>query len=170
MLFLSDTESKTLDEYLALFRRCICMDLVLAAVYAAIAFEAGMQIPSYGHAAGFLDEVMFAVAALVVLFWIADACLVAHFKNIVETSRGRAETMAKVIKWKRLCVANASIGLILYGTRLAVEAYQFWKEGVFANMLYPLAFGFLLILKTMRVLAFNSFSKWLRLYWESSGE
>merc|ERR1712194_490679 len=88
--------------------------------------------------------------------------LVYYFKSIVENSVGRPESLKRIITWKRICVANASIGLIIYGVRLALEIFQFWKK---VSSIYC----FLLVLKVIRILAFNSFSSWMRLKLASQG-
>merc|ERR1712194_533942 len=96
--------------------------------------------------------------------------LVYYFKSIVENSVGRPESLKRIITWKRICVANASIGLIIYGVRLALEIYQFCKNNELDKEIIPvIIYCFLFVLKVMRILAFNSFSSWMRLKLASQG-
>merc|ERR1712194_325513 len=96
--------------------------------------------------------------------------LVYYFKSIVENSVGRPESLKRIITWKQICVANASIGLIIYGVRLALEIYQFCKNNELdKEIISVIIYCFLLVLKVIRILAFNSFSSWMRLKLASQG-
>lgn len=143
------------------------MDIVLVIVYAAMTAFTFMGLQTAVKTQT-LETVQLVIVACVIVFWIIDAVLVSCFKGVVESSVGNLNivTLSRIIRWKRVVVVNSSLGLIMYAARLTLEVYMFVRDDLLSSSApYILIFCFIFLLKVMRVLAFNSFSKWIRLTW-----
>jgi hypothetical protein len=159
--FITDTDQKTLADYISLFRRSICVDIILAVVYGVLG---GIQICLHPQVLdSLLGIISSAVLVLVSLFWLLDAALMARFKQVVEAWSGAGDPPSEVTTWFHICVVSATVGIVLYFIRLALEvASSFALTHDIHQQLYGYLITLLLAgLKIMRVLAVNSFSRWL---------
>jgi len=165
--FVSETEKKTFDEYMELFRRSVCMDIVLVVLYGVLAVVSMTSLKLPGNSEQPLQTLQKILMCVVIVLWLVDACLLTNFIKIVRSCQHtlmQPTAMQKMILWKRICATNAGVGLAVYTVRLGINLLLGAQHGIHQNMLIQfLMLGFVLALKVMRVLAVNSFSKWLRL-------
>lgn len=168
MIFINDPEGRSFDEYMALFRRCICMDVVLAVIYTALGMVS-LMAHKHSFRSGWSIVLNASLAAVIVL-WLIDAVLVCSFQRNLADSMGKPpETveMDSIIKWKRIIVANAGVGFGFYVLHLALEMYVAYRGNVLNQMVGSLAgMAVAFVLKLLRLLAINSFSCWVRKHWD----
>merc|ERR1712187_868767 len=159
--FVTNSGEKTLEDYVGLFRRSICVDIVLAVLYSAAGGIPIVATPQVLQAP--IGIISSAALATVVLFWLLDAAFMVRFKRIVEAWSDAGEPPPELTTWFRICIVSATIGIVLYFIRLALEVatsvvvthdihsqwYTYVSTLCFAG------------LKIMRVRAVNSFSRWL---------
>jgi len=159
--FLTNTSEKTLADYISLFRRSICVDIVLSVVYGVLGGTLICVTPQVLDSP--IGIISSAVLALVSLVWLLDAALMARFKHVTEAWSGAGDPPSEVTRWFHICVVGATVGIVLYFIRLAIEvatsiaiAHDIQQQ--FAGYVITLL---LAGLKIMRVLAVSSFSRWL---------
>jgi len=157
--FVTNSDEKTVEDYVGLFRRSICMDILLAVVYGGLgvckiaANPEVLQVP--------IGIIANAVLATVTLFWLLDAAFMVRFKQIVEAWSDAGEPPLELTTWFRICIVSATTGVVLFFVKLALEV----AESVVTHDYYFLVFYAETLcfacIKIMRVRAVNSFSRWL---------
>merc|ERR1712203_1022233 len=143
-------------------RRSICVDILLSVVYGVlgVTFTVCLTPQVLDSPIGILSSVVLAVVSLV---WLLDAALMVRFKQVVEAWSGAGDPPSEVTTWFHICLVGATVGIVLYFIRLALEvatsiAITHDIQQQYANYAITLL---LAGLKIMRVLAVNSFSRWL---------
>lgn len=167
--FINETESRTLPEYLNLFNRCACMDAVLAIVYAVDSFTITSKLLGEKKT-GLLEQAMALVTLAVLALFIIDGMLVLRLRGMVVRLAGQPHSLDSIIQAKRMCVLNGSVALTLYTVRFGIELLQLYDlhllDSQFASLLF---LAFILVVKSLRILALNSFSRWARMFWAPGG-
>lgn len=166
--FINETEARTFEDYLRLFKRCVCMDAVLVVIYTVDSFLIGSKLR--GGNVGPLEQLMVVVTVGVLLLFIVDMMLVLHLRSKVVRCAGQPDALDSIINAKRLCVLNGSTALTLYTFRLGIMFLQLYNLGLLSTQLFSLfSLAFVLVVKGLRILALNSFSRWARMFWVSGG-
>jgi len=164
--FVRDPQTKTLDEYLALFRRCIFMDIFLAIAYVASAVGRSAAEPR-----GDLDALMGTVSIVLLVataaLFLLDAGLLCKLRSSAKAAAAEMEqAAARLLVLKRICVAASTVALAVYLGRVGVEllAVQATMEGGSRQGSQVATIFIVLILfsKGLRILAVSSFGAWLR--------
>jgi hypothetical protein len=159
--FVTNTDEKTLADYISLFRRSICVDVILSVVYGVLGVTLICLTPQVlDSPIGIISSV---VLAAVSLFWLLDAALMARFKQVVEAWSGAGDPPSEVTTWFHICLVSATVGIVLYFIRLALEVAT---SITITHDIQQQFVGYVITLllaglKIMRVLAVNSFSRWL---------
>jgi len=158
--FVTNSDEKTLEEYVGLFRRSIKLDIILAVVYGVggvamiPANPQVLQVP--------IGIISTAVLAIVTLFGLLDAAFMVRFKQIVEAWSDAGEPPLELTTWFRICIVSATTLVVLYFIKLALEVatsvVTHDNPFLFVHYVITLCFAGL---KIMRVRAINSFSRWL---------
>eukprot|EP00929_Paragymnodinium_shiwhaense_P017673 TRINITY_DN12722_c0_g1_i1.p1 TRINITY_DN12722_c0_g1~~TRINITY_DN12722_c0_g1_i1.p1 ORF type:complete len:196 (+),score=38.28 TRINITY_DN12722_c0_g1_i1:83-670(+) len=168
MAFITETEARTLEEYLNLFNRCVCMDAVLAMIYAISSAAIGSKLLQGD--VDLVEKLMVILTVGVLLLFIIDLMLVLHLRGKVVKLAGQPEALDRIIKAKRLCVLNGTTALTLYTLRYGIELLQLYNLNLLNSQFFSVLFlAFILVVKAMRMLALNSFSKWARMFWVPGG-
>jgi small-conductance mechanosensitive channel len=162
--FVKDTQNRTLEEYLALFRRACIIDIILAFCYGIQAGLAGQEL-MLTSSKDIEAIVSLSLLVIAVLIWFCDAILMSLFKRNVEQTEKSDEGVERLILWKRIIVGVSISGLAFYSVHIVLENFSALSKGVDTTVIGLTAL--VLALKSLRILAVNSFSIWLRLNWVS---
>jgi len=163
----------TLDEYLSLFRKAICMDVVLA-----ILIPVAGAIPLIMMAASGSKEmsspisiILIVLLVLVTIVFVVDAILVAYYKSMVENAAEHMNQTApdsdNLLKWLYICLGSATTGLVLYAARILMEIlFAISIEHSFSTTWYTYVIAiFFFGLKAMRVASIRTFGQWIEENW-----
>jgi hypothetical protein len=168
--FINNTNDKTLDDYLTLFRRLAITDLVLAVVYAVQIVETAKYVTDGSSDVPLEHWVVLALGACVTLFWLVDAVLMLLFRCRVQDSSTpegaiRADRAPELVSKTRVLLAVSSLGLCVYVCRFGVELWQAGETGALSRLprLSIALFALALLAKVLRGLAFNTFGNWARM-------
>ncbi|CAE7221923.1 PARP3 [Symbiodinium sp. CCMP2592] len=164
--FATQTADQTLEDYSALFRILAIVDVLLAVAFAVrIGLTVSLMVcdPDSAGALTLLPV----LGVWVVCIWLCDAALVMHLGRCVsEASTSNSvcpDLVADLVHRKRLCLVVSSLGLAVYLSRFCVELWQFSEQGLLDTMPLPTCIlAVVLVVKVLRLLALNSFSKWVR--------
>jgi len=159
--FVTNSDEKTVEDYVGLFRRSICMDILLAVVYGGLgvckiaANPEVLQVP--------IGIIANAVLATVTLFWLLDAAFMVRFKQIVEAWSDAGEPPLELTTWFRICIVSATTSIVLYLINLALEVATsvVVTRDIQSQLVSYVITLCLAVFKIMRVRAVNSFSRWL---------
>lgn len=165
-------ENLTLEDYTYLFRRTICLDIVMAIVYGILGITQFLQTMAMAGLSQWINVVSLVMLLLVIAFWVADAILVGYLKNMVHTYEHEPSAPDCVITWLWVAVGSSIAGILVYIVRIGLEIMitaslmhdksSSWVAGVgvIVGVLY-------LSVKVLRVFAFASFRSWIREHWSS---
>ena len=162
--FVTRTADKTLEDYFALFRCLAIVDVLLAVAFAVrIGLTVSLKVSDHDSAGALLPV----LGVWVVCIWLCEAALVMHLGRCVrEASTSNSvcpDRVADLVHRKRLCLVVSSLGLAVYLSRFCMELWQFSEQGLLDTMLLPTCIlAVVLLVKVLRLLALNSFSKWVR--------
>lgn len=176
---ISKPEDRSLDDYLAFFKKAIRIDVLIAV---AIGMSTALQAYVF-YKIGEMTRrniLTMSVASGAVAMLFVDALLVAYFMHLVKALVDQADSMNRLIFWKRICVANSSVALMVYIGHLILEialpmeidmpgdthARVSDNSSTYAVVVKYAGTAVIFIYKPMRILAFNTFSKWLRHRWQ----
>jgi len=180
----TSTEDITLEDYLYMFRRTICLDITLIIVYVITsilplviglipALTMGSMIVLKAFLANTAVLVSLGLLFIIIAFWVADAILVAHYKSMVESAAAEETPTASdsLITSLWICTVSAAIGILVYALRFVLELVIFvsiehMSKSRLAFLPYLLIPVYLLV-KTLRVFAFYSFRQWMNVHWSS---
>lgn len=182
---ISKPEDRSLDDYLAFFKKAIRIDVLIAVV---IGMSTALQAYVFYKIGEMTrrniltrrDILTMSVASGAVAMLFVDALLVAYFMHLVKALVDQADSMNRLIFWKRICVANSSVALMVYIGHLILEialpmeismpgdphARVSDNSSTYAVVVKYAGMAVIFIYKPMRILAFNTFSKWLRHRWQ----
>jgi len=171
--FIFAGETKSLEDYLNLFRRCVIIDILLAVAYvcsAAGAIEAPHSATSGGAAMS-----MAILLVLLTFLFALDAVMMLSLRRSAKAAAGAdgsppcfdAAVLAKLIFLKRVSVATSTMAIVVYLARIVLE---FGMIGIVAGSHFSLktlgmSLLFLVLIagtKGLRLLAVNSFGIWVR--------
>lgn len=179
---ISKPEDRSLDDYLAFFKKAIRIDVLIAVAI-------GMSTALQAYICQKIGEMTrrniltMSVASGAVAMLFVDALLVAYFMHLVKALVDQADSMNRLIFWKRICVANSSVALMIYIGHLILEialpmeidmpgdtharvSDNSSTHSVLLKYAKYAGMAVIFIYKPMRILAFNTFSKWLRHRWQ----
>mmetsp|Transcript_24184 Transcript_24184/g.43786 ORF Transcript_24184/g.43786 Transcript_24184/m.43786 type:complete len:194 (+) Transcript_24184:75-656(+) len=168
--FVDDAEGRSLDEYMSLFNRCICMDIVLAVIYTVLGVSS-TALHQFSFQSG-LSLALNASLVPVIVLWLIDAGLVFSLRGRVADSMGKPSRSTRdrdiIISRKRTIVTNASVCIAFYVLRFALEVYATYSASIFKNMIGSfVALALMCALKTLRLFAINSFGRWVSKHWDA---
>merc|ERR1712032_688378 len=103
------------------------------------------------------------MGACVVFFFLLDAVLVCQFRSMVEASVGDADAQIRIARWNRLCTINSAIGLIVYVVDIVLQVPVYATGSWWVLPLLAVV----LVVKGLRVMAFNTFRWWVGKFWSS---
>merc|ERR1712150_219231 len=160
--FVRDWQTKSLDDYLALFRRCVVLDVCLAIAYVASAASAYSARIRTGGALGTLGIISIGLVAAIALLWLLDAVLLCKLRSSATAAAGDREALARLLWPASICVASSGIGLFVYLTHVGVDLLANVGSSVSIGGAVSVLLVIIVLQKGLRLLAVHSFGAWLR--------
>jgi len=169
----------TLEDYIYLFRRTICLDIVMTVLYCVLGGISFLTPIATGSAKSVLTPMSILSLVLLVLvlaFWVTDAILVAYLKNMVHSYEHEPSAPDCVITWLWVSVASSIVGILVYIVRIGLEILMLVSEMHMESessdvswtpwLVVIISFIYVAV-KVLRVFAFASFRSWIRVHWDS---
>jgi len=165
--FVRDWQAKSLDDYLALFRRCVVVDFCLAVAYVVSATSTYIARDVTGIALGTMEFVLIGLLAALPFLWLLDAFLMCKLRSSAMAVADDKKDLSRLLVPACVCLTSLGIGLLVLlmhiGVDLVANGYASVVLGGAASVLLVV----IVVQKGLWLLAVHSFGAWLRAHTEA---